>query len=178
MIEGWMGRNIKANTLTWENNWHFETPPLFSPWNDVFRTLITAEVPCSDENWPPKTWVELLTVLRCDVNLLQPIKSTTRIRMGGKFWQSYLRRHFSRKPVVSRNVGCFVKLRTRLLLPNPIHICWCISQLRLKVYEQPRLLLETVAKGEKQARCLLRGRQFSRAFEYRLSSSNILKCFQ
>ena len=58
---------------------------------------------------------------------------------------------------MSRNVGCFVKLRTRLLLPNPIHIRWCISQLRLKVDEQSRLLLETAVKGEKHPRSLLIG---------------------
>ena len=58
---------------------------------------------------------------------------------------------------MSRDVGCFVKLRTRLLVPNPIHICWCISQLRLKVDEQSRLLFETAVKGEKHARSLPRG---------------------
>ena len=54
--------------------------------------------------------------------------------------------------MVSRDVGCFVRLRTRLLLPNPIHICWCISQLRLKVYQQSLLLLKTVVKGETDRR--------------------------
>ena len=90
--------------------------------------------------------------LRREGNLLQPIRRTTRIRIGGLLWQSYLRRHFSRKPVVSRDVGCFFRLRTRLLLPNPIHICWCIRQLRLKVYEQSLLLLKTVVKGETETR--------------------------
>ena len=53
---------------------------------------------------------------------------------------------------MSRDVGCFFRLRTRLLLPNPIHICWCIRQLRLKVYEQSLLLLKTVVKGETETR--------------------------
>ena len=53
---------------------------------------------------------------------------------------------------MSRDVGCFFRLQTRFLLPNPIHICWCINQLRLKVFEQSLLLLKTVVKGETETR--------------------------
>ena len=97
--------------VAWESSQNLGTPPLVSPQNDVWKWLQkfhTGDVVC---HYP-----DLSSASDCNFPSAND-QSETLPRSGYwhlnsmKFLQSFLRRHFTGKPVmVLKNVGCFLRL--------------------------------------------------------------------
>ena len=100
--------------LAWDNSWHFATPPLVSPPNDVRE--MSAEIPYW---WRVTTQIWVVLLIGRAVWEIWFHQSEALARFGKwrvismEFVRSFLRRHFAGKPVVvSRTVGCFLRLNT------------------------------------------------------------------
>ena len=116
--------------VAWENSRHFVTQPTASPRNNIWET--GAEIPYWWQLSLPRSgycfWLVETNFPRNTTNQKHFPDLGSDIVISMKFLRSFLRCHFTGKPLVtSRNIGCFLRL-----LPHEVSEMSCYFVLTTK----------------------------------------------